>query len=156
MELTTKTSISNLNYQSKTAHTIFWWLFFLLSRRQYQYTIKPRHIRHLLGTYIPNDEYVSLYWNRLQPTRAGSATSQITPYGSANYEDYLRRLVPKKITNCTTDRRIGYRREADVVWLNLNGEDLWCKDSLIFNLMPVGEAPGISLWCLLGTTNMLD
>jgi len=31
---------------------------FFLSRRQY--TIKPRHIRHLLGAYIPNDEDVSL------------------------------------------------------------------------------------------------
>ena len=31
---------------------------FLLSRRQF--TIKPQHIRNLLGTYIPNDEDESL------------------------------------------------------------------------------------------------
>jgi hypothetical protein len=50
--------------QSKTTsqklhcHTIFLMIGFLLSQRQY--AIKPRHIRHLLGTYTPNDEGVSL------------------------------------------------------------------------------------------------
>ena len=51
-------------YQRKTALTYnFFMIVFLLSLRQY--TINPWHIRHLLGTYIPNDvEDVSLSFKR--------------------------------------------------------------------------------------------
>jgi hypothetical protein len=47
-----------LTSQKLHCHTLFLMIGFFLSR--HQYTIKPRHIRHLLGAYIPNDEDVSL------------------------------------------------------------------------------------------------
>jgi len=74
---------------------------------QRQYTIKPRiyegHTSLMMKMWA--------YWNRLQPTRAGSETSQIAPNMAVpilrQLRRSLRRLVPEKITNSSTDRRIG-------------------------------------------------
>ena len=82
-------------YQSKTAlpYSFFDDCFFL---SRHQYTIKPRHIRHLLGAYIPNDEDVSLLEQIAADKGRFSDQSDCPQYGSANYVDYLRRLVPEK------------------------------------------------------------
>ncbi len=73
----------------------------MLSRRQY--TIKPQHIRHLLGTYTPNDEDVSLLEQIAADKGQFSDESDHTLYGSANHVEILRRNSTYKTTNSKHD-----------------------------------------------------
>jgi hypothetical protein len=62
-------------------HTLFLMIVFL-SRRQY--TIKPRHIRHLLGIYTPNNEDVSSLEQIAANKGRFSDYSDCPQYGSAD------------------------------------------------------------------------
>jgi len=114
-----------------TAILFFWWLFFLLSRRQY--TIKPRHIRHLLGTYIPNDEDVSLLEQIADDKGRFSDESDRTLYGSANHVEILRRNSTNKITNSKHDF-------ASCLWL------FWQQTQLLASAYLGNELVILSNW----------
>jgi hypothetical protein len=75
--------------QKLHCHTIFLMIVFFVITRQY--TIKPQHIRHLLGTYIPNDEDVSLLEQIAADKGRFSDESDRTLYGSAHHVEILRR-----------------------------------------------------------------
>ena len=70
---------------------------FFLSRRQY--TIKPRHIRHLLGTYTPNDEDVSLLEQIAADKGRFSNESDHTLIWQCQPLEILRRNSTNKRTN---------------------------------------------------------
>ncbi len=122
---------SRVPVKNCTAILFFWWLVVLLSRCQC--TIKPRHIRHLLGTYTPNDEDVSLLEQIAADKGRFSNESDHTLIWQCQPLEILRRNSTNKRTNLK-------HNFASCLWL------FWHQTQLLASAYPGNELVLFANW----------